>query len=186
MRPPDSAADATECFREYLHLIARLQVRGDLRAKVDVSGVVQETLLEAHRAAGQFADLDEPGRLRWLRRCLACNLADALRRAGAAARDARREQSMEAALEDSSARIESWLAAGQSTPSGQAQRAEQLRRLAAALGELPEDQRQAVELRHLQGLPVAEVGRLMGRSRESAAGLVFRGLRRLREVLGDD
>ena len=48
---------------------------------------------------------------------------------------------------------------------------------------LPEDQRRAVELHHLQALPSAEVAELLGRSEASVAGLLRRGLKRLREVM---
>jgi RNA polymerase sigma-70 factor (ECF subfamily) len=60
-----------------------------------------------------------------------------------------------------------------------------LLRLAAALGRLPEDQRQVVELHHLKGLTVAEVAEQMGRTRASVVGLLFRGLKKLRELLHD-
>jgi RNA polymerase sigma-70 factor (ECF subfamily) len=45
---------------------------------------------------------------------------------------------------------------------------------------LPDDQRIAVELHHLQGLSLADVGGRLGRSREAVAGLIFRGLKKLR------
>jgi RNA polymerase sigma-70 factor (ECF subfamily) len=48
---------------------------------------------------------------------------------------------------------------------------------------LPEDQRRVVELHHLQGLPVAEVAQLIGRTRPAVVGLLFRGLNKLRELL---
>ena len=93
------------------------------------------------------------------------------------------EQSLERALEASSARLEAWLAREESTPGRKAVHGEQLARLAEALLRLPEDQRRAVELHHLQGLPLADVGRRLGRSREAVAGLVFRGLKTLRALL---
>jgi RNA polymerase sigma-70 factor (ECF subfamily) len=48
---------------------------------------------------------------------------------------------------------------------------------------LPDDQREAVILRHLQEFSLPEIMQLMGRSRASVAGLLFRGLRALREWL---
>ena len=93
------------------------------------------------------------------------------------------ERSLEQALEASSARLEAWLAREESTPGRGAVLREQLSRLAEALLRLPDDQRQAVELHHLQGLTLAEIGRCLGRSREAVAGLVFRGLKTLRALL---
>ena len=85
----------------------------------------------------------------------------------------------------SSVRLEAWLAREESTPGRGAIRRDQLSWLAEALLRLPDDQRQAVELHHLQGLSLADVGRRLGRSREAVAGLAFRGLRLLRVLLAE-
>jgi RNA polymerase sigma-70 factor (ECF subfamily) len=153
---------------------------------VDLSGVVQETLLEAHRAGDRFPPGDEVAQVAWLRKSLAYNLADEFRRLGAAARNAGRERSLDVGPSESGVTDAGRLAADHSTPSRRAARAELLDRLAAALPELPDDQRRAVELRHLHGLTLAQVGDRMGRSREAVAGLLFRGLKRLRELLADN
>jgi RNA polymerase sigma-70 factor (ECF subfamily) len=58
-------------------------------------------------------------------------------------------------------------------------------RLAQALAGLQPDQRQVVELHHLKGVPVAEVATLMGRSRPAVVGPLFRGLKKLRQLLRD-
>jgi len=172
-----------ERFREFLSLLARLQLDPRLRGKVDLSGVVQQTLLEAHQAFDQLRAWDESRRAAWLRKALAHNLTDEVRKLRTAGRDVAREQPLEVALERSSARLEAWLAADQSTPSQRAVRQEQLLRLAEALARLPIDQRTAVELHHLRGSAVAEVARQMGRGEGAVGALLVRGLKKLRERL---
>jgi len=171
-------------FREYLRLLARLQLRRNLIGKIDLSGVVQQTLLEAYQARDRFPP-DGAQQAAWLRRALANNLTDEIRRLGPRGKARVEIQSLEQALEASSARLEVWLAREASTPGRQAIHQEQLSRLAEALLQLPDIQRQAVELHHLQGLPLAEVGQCLGRNREAAAGLVFRGLKNLRGLLAE-
>jgi RNA polymerase sigma-70 factor (ECF subfamily) len=174
---------ALERFRHYLLLLARLHLGDQLRGKVDASDMVQQTLLEAHRKRAQFQGRTEAELAAWLRQMLAFAIADALRAAGRARRDAARERSLEAALEESSSHLGSWLAADQSSPSQQAVRQEQLLRLAEALARLPEDQRRAVELKHLQGCSVAAIAQSLGRTETAVGGLLRRGMTKLREYL---
>ena len=172
-----------ERIREFLVLLARLQIDPLFQGKVDLSGVVQQSLLEVHQAYDQFHSWDEARQAAWLRKVLAHNLTDEVRKLRTAGRDVTREQPLEAALERSSARLEACLAADQSSPSMQAIRHEQLLRLAAALARLPEDQRTAVELHHLRGCAVADVARLMDRSNGAVGALLVRGLKKLRGLL---
>ena len=171
-------------FREYLSLLARLQLRPNLAGKIDLSGVVQQTLLEAYQARSRFPS-GADRQAAWLRRALANNLTDEIRKLRPRAKDRVEEQSLEQALEATSVRLEVWLASEESTPGRRAVDKEQLSRLAEALLRLPDDQRRAIELHHLQGLSLAETGRCMGRSREAVAGLVFRGLKALRALLSE-
>jgi RNA polymerase sigma-70 factor, ECF subfamily len=172
-----------ENHRDYLLLLARLQIEPRLRAKLDASDVVQQAILQAHERRDQFRGQTEGEWLAWLRAILANALAAASRRFGAQARDPGRERSLEAELDRSASRLEGLLAADQTSPSEGAVRGEELLRLAQALAGLLEDQRRVVELHYLKGLPVAEVAEKIGRTRPATVGLLFRGLKRLRELL---
>jgi RNA polymerase sigma-70 factor (ECF subfamily) len=183
-------ADETDCrdralerYRHYLLLLARMQLGRGLQAELDPSDVVQQTLLKAHQNLGQFRGKSEAELVAWLRAILVRHLADVVRKS-----DPWHEglaQSLEAALEQSSARLESWLAAEDTSLCQRLERQEQLLRMAEAMGKLPDDQRTALELRHLRGLAIAEVARAMGRSTAAVGSLLYRGLKTLREHLED-
>ncbi|MCE9603502.1 MAG: sigma-70 family RNA polymerase sigma factor [Planctomycetia bacterium] len=172
-------------YRSYLLLLARLQLDGRAQSKLDPSDVVQQTLLEAHAKQGQFQG-NEDGLAAWLRRSLANNLKDALRALRRGKRDVRRETSLEAAMDHSSLQLAAMLPAEGASPSRQASRNEDLLLLACTLERLPEAQRQAVMLHHLHGWPLAEVAATLGRTDAATAGLLHRGLKRLRELMSSE
>src|SRR5262249_3259470 len=153
------------------------QLRPDLRGKLDPSDLVQQTLLKAHEKQAQFRGQTDADLGAWLRRILANELTDGVRRL----KGVGERSEIEHSLEDSAARLEAWLADESLSPSGRALHQEELLQLAEALARLPEDQRLAVELKHLHGCSVAEVGKLMHRSKEAVGGLLRRGLKRLRD-----
>src|SRR5438270_6787538 len=69
-----------EQYRNYLGLLARVQIGRRLRGKVDDSDLIQETFLEAHRNFGRFRGNSEAELVSWLRQILAANLANLVRR----------------------------------------------------------------------------------------------------------
>jgi RNA polymerase sigma-70 factor (ECF subfamily) len=171
-----------ERYREYLRLLARLQLDVRLRGKLDPSDVVHDALLKAYQDLDNFQWRSEAELVAWLRTILANTLTDAARKYLTGARDVNREQSLQA-MEESSARLEQFLVAGGPSPVERAERQEELLRLAEALTTLAEDQREAVELKHLGGYKVSEVAERMGRSEGAVLMLLKRGRARLRERL---
>lgn len=183
MSPVSDSPLALEGYRQYLSLLARAQLDARLVGKIDPSDIVQETLLKAHLACARFQGESAAEVTAWLRKILANTLTDAVRRHTTEARDVGHECSLEACLAEPSERLERWLASEQTSPSLEAERNEQLVNLAVALAQLPEDQRRALELKHLEGRSVEEVAQALERSVPGAAGLLRRGLERLRKVL---
>jgi RNA polymerase sigma-70 factor (ECF subfamily) len=179
----DDAGLALERFRDYLRLLARLQIDTRFQGKLDPSDLVQQTLLKAYQAREQFRGTSEAEQAAWLRQILARTLANAVRDLARAKRDITLERSLETSLAESSARLEAWLVAGDASPSQQAERNEQLLGLAETMARLPDIQREALLLRHCQGWSLAEISQHLGRSRAAVASLLRRGLKQLREHL---
>jgi RNA polymerase sigma-70 factor (ECF subfamily) len=176
-------SDNLQRFQSYLYLLAMSHIGSRHRARLDPSDIVQQTLLDAHQKRGQFRGASDGELMAWLRQILANNLADAVRGLARAKRDVSRERELNYEVNDSFSRVDGWLGAVQSTPSQQAVRAEELVQLADALTVLPEAQREAIVMHHLQCLPLAEVSRQLDKSPAAVAGLLHRGLKRLREVM---
>jgi RNA polymerase sigma-70 factor (ECF subfamily) len=174
-----------EMYRNYLTLLARLQIGRRLQGKVDAADLVQETFLKAHRDLARFRGRTEAELVHWLRQILVASLAMLVRRyCGTQRRDVRLECELAVALDHSSRVLDRGLVAADSSPSQHAARREQAVLLADALQQLPEDYREVIILRHMEGLAFPEVARQMGRTLDSVKKLWTRGLVQLRRSLG--
>jgi RNA polymerase sigma-70 factor, ECF subfamily len=175
-----------ELYRNYLRLLARIEIGRRLQGKLDASDLVQETFLEAHRNFARFEGTSEPQLVSWLRQILAAKVANLLRHyLGTQGRDVRLERELAADLDQSSRALGVDLIAPHSTPSQQAVKREQAVLLADALEKLPPDYREVIVLRHLEGHSFSEVARRMARSVDSVQKLWLRALARLRRAIGE-
>jgi RNA polymerase sigma-70 factor (ECF subfamily) len=175
-----------ELCRSYLGFAARAQVESWLKRKVDASDLVQQTLLEAFRDFDRFEGCSEQEWLAWLRRILAHNVSDFIRRyRGTAKRQVRREVSFRD-LSDTGLKhgAPEPIAPG-GTPSQEFLRIESELRVAAALAELSPEYQEVIVLRNLQRLAFNEVAERMGRSRPAVQMLWMRAIKKLQEALGD-
>ena len=175
------AADVLEPFRKYLHLLAELHLDRRLRGKLDASDVVQQTMLRAYSALVDVRDARPEVLVAWLRKILARTLADAVKHHERDKRDVGLERSLEAELDRSASGFAAWLAADQTSPSGRAERNEELLRMVEALAELPEAMREVVVLKHCQGWTLPQIAERTGRTVPSVASLLRRGLGELRQ-----
>jgi RNA polymerase sigma-70 factor (ECF subfamily) len=166
-----------ESQSNYLLLLAQCQMPRQLRSRLDPADAVHQTLVQALPKLGQCRAETEAQFRAWLRVILKNVLA---REAGVEPNVV----SLCKALDESSGRFERFLAADGSSPSEKMMREEQLVQLAEAIAALPADQQRAIRLHHLDGLSLIDVGHQMTRSKEAVAGLLFRGLKRLRDALG--
>ncbi len=183
MTTPPLNSDLLQPYRGYLWALAYSQLDPQLRSKLDTSDIVQQTLLRAHAALPELRDRSPNVLVAWLRQVLSTELADAVRYCHRDKRDIDRERSLSADIEQSAAGMENWLAADHTSPSMAAERNEHVLLLANALLELPDEQREAVILKHLRDRTLQQIADQSGRTTASVAGLLRRGLAQLRTIL---
>lgn len=185
MQPADNQGpEKLERFRSYLELMANVQLHRQLQAKFDPSDIVQQTLVQAVQAFGDFRGQTEAEMAGWLRQILANQMANAVREFSRAKRNVAREASIFVQVEDASRQLVHLLPGEETSPTGRAMKNEEALSLAAAIAELPEGQREAITLHHLSGWTLEQIGKRLDRSPAAVAGLIKRGLQALRKSLG--
>jgi len=172
-----------ELQRANLHRLAERQLDRRIAARAAASDIVQQTFLEACRSFPQFAGRDTRELVAWLQRILDHKIAGAIRNhSQLQKRSVGRERSIDDS-EGGGASLKQNLDANASSPSQKAIRGEDARRLAQALAVLPDDQREAVRLRHLEGWALADIAVRLARTPAATAGLIKRGMKALRRHL---
>jgi RNA polymerase sigma-70 factor (ECF subfamily) len=169
-------------YRDFVGMLVRQRCPERLRARLDGSDIVQETMLRAAQHIGQFQGSGEAAWRAWLRTIAEREVVRQVRQhLGAARRSVLGEQALPAEpgsaapvplLEQCSAPVAS--------PSQEVLRKERALVLAAALARLPADYRAVLTLRHLDGLDFAEVAQRLNRSAGAARVLWTRALKALR------
>ena len=183
----DCLGELLDHYRNYLRLLARTKLPPWVQGRAGSSDVVQEVCVQAHQSIDQFRGSSEGEFLAWLRAVLASRLNRIFEQhIGAEKRDVRRERNladMANSLGRSSIRLEELLIDRAQSPSAAMQRSELLVAMSNLIAELPDDYRQVIMLRHLDGLAFTEVAERMGRSPGATRMLWFRAIDRLRELL---
>lgn len=175
-----------EQYRGYLLMLAHRSLSERLRRRVDPVDIVQVTFLEAKRDLNTFRG-NSPGEFSaWLRGMLKNNVATAVtRHVMTQKRSLKREVNADGKVGNDSGGSP-WIAqlpGSTTSPSGVAIKAEAAIALVEALHQLPETQAEAIRLRYMEGLPLAEIVERMGKTDTAVAGLLKRGLQKLRTIV---
>ncbi len=158
-----------------------------LAVTVAADDILQETYAEVYRGIGSFRPDSDNAFFRWLCTIADHRVLDAVRAHRAAKRGGGRapveasptaEQSAMLALLD-------LVYVSERTPSRSAAGHEAAGAVRNAIGTLKPEYRDAIRLRYIEGLSVADTAARMERTERAVHKLCSRGLQRLREALGD-
>lgn len=159
--------DVLDAFRPELLRVA-LRICGER----DAEDAVQVALLRAGERTGEFRGETDAQLRAWLR-TIVRNQCLAQLRAG------RRLVERPAASEE--LELARRLSDSGGTPSQAVRRQEESEQLLRLLSELTQEQFEAISYRYFEAWPIAEIAQQMGRSESAVAGLLARGLSRLRQ-----
>ena len=182
----DAFGDLLEHYRSYLWVLAHRYLDDRLRQRIDPADLVQITFLEAQRDLHQFRGEEPAAFVAWIRNILRNNLATAVARHVVTQKRSVNNEVALNANSSSSKPLIGQLAGSTTSPSQQIMRAETSLALLEALTQLPDAQAQAIRLRYMEGLNLKEISEKIDRTEMAVAGLLKRGLKRLRQVLLDE
>ena len=175
-----------EQYRGYLLMLAHRYLSERLRRRVDPADIVQLTYLEAKRDLPAFRGETPAEFAGWLRGMLKNNVATTVTRHITTQKRSVKREVHPVARSPGEDSVGGWfqqLPGSTTSPSGVAIRAEAVVALLEALHQLPETQAEAIRLRYMEGLPLALIVERMGKSDTAVAGLLKRGLQKLRTIM---
>ncbi len=187
LRSGDEAAlgEFIEANRPALMAFLHSRIGGHLAKKTEADDILQDATLEAMRTLDK-APLDTWDPLHWLFQICERKIIDAHRRFFASQkRDAAREAALPEGTEVGGG-LANLLAASMTTPSAAFSRDQRQLRVLAALDTLPEDQREALRLRYLVGLPSKEIAQKLGKTDGAVRVMLSRSLAKLQEMLAEE
>jgi RNA polymerase sigma-70 factor (ECF subfamily) len=164
--------------RDYLRNLADRLLDDRMGRRIDASDLVQQTCLSVHKQIADFVGQDAAQFAAWLRQIHERNIRNAVRDQ---LHTEKRAIGREERLADADVH-----AVRQTTPSQHVVRREESVRLAKAIAQLVEDEREALRRRYLEGQSVAEIAEAMGLSKDALARLFKRAMKNVKSHLRDD
>ena len=158
-----------QAYEHRLRSHASTRIGDHLKSTVEVEDVLQETFSRAWKSIGNFRWIGEGAFVAWLKAIVEHVILKLVSRQN---RDRMIYRQEDRSSDDP-------------TPSKELRRGERLDRLEEALSRLSPDYRDAVRLVRVEGLQIKEAAQRMNRTRKAVMHLVSRGLKKLRESMGD-
>jgi RNA polymerase sigma-70 factor (ECF subfamily) len=173
--------------RGRLRRMVALRMDRRMRARVDPSDVVQETLHDADQQLADFIRRRPLPFYPWLRQIALERLIDYHRRHIQAQKRSvkREEQPLPRLPDESMLELAQRLFRNGSSPSVQLQRKELRQRVQEILSQLSERDREVLVLRHLEQLSAREIAAVLGITEGAVHTRHLRALERVRKALGE-
>ena len=169
--------DDLQHFRPLLRALAEEMLYSDLRKKVDASDLVQQTMLQAIESQSQYRGNSDGAKAGWLKSILRNVVHGWMRRY----RTDRRDIALERPLDASSpSRMGLAIDDSHASPSYGLRQVEEKQKVAELIESLSEEQRRAIVMRYWQDKPLEEIAKLMDKSPDAVASLLYRGMKVLR------
>jgi RNA polymerase sigma-70 factor, ECF subfamily len=159
-----------------------------LRGRIDAADIVQDAFVEASAHREDYFRAPTVPLFVWLRGVVSNKLLELHRHhLGTQMRDAKRDQSLEAApkWDDTTAALCAYLIGHLTSPSVAAVRIEVRNRLTEALEKMETTDREVLTLRHFEQLSNAEAAQVVGIQERAAAKRYLRALERLKTILSE-
>ncbi len=179
IRAGDEAAFSM-LFRKYsprLSVLIHYKLSPEVRSRIEVDDILQETFLVASRQLGNFTYRNPGSFMSWIARIADHVIVDTARHQGR-----QKRHPLELVRLRTLSNPRGPEAVDSATPSRILAQKERLQQVLTRLDALSEDYRQVILLARIEGLSMAEIAGRLGKTREHAAVLLHRAIQRLKEM----
>jgi len=181
----DAVGPWLEARRGALAAYIERPLGGALRRKIEPDDLIQDVHAEAIRSVAQI-DLAHRDPFGWLCQIAERRIVDAHRKFfGSQKRNANRELALNAGEGSQGGGLVDLLIASMTTASQAFSRDQRQIRLLAALETLPEEQRTALRMRYIEGLPSKQIAEALQKTDGAVRVMLTRALAKLQQELGE-
>lgn len=175
-------------YRESLKRMIDLRLDKRVTQRVDVSDIVQDVLIEAHRRLQAYLDHPVMPFHLWIRQIAQDRLIDAHRRHRVSAKrsvDRERRLEFHGPPDASTIELAGQLLDPELTPAARATQRELAQRVTQCIGQLEPRDQDILMMRHFEQLSNQEVAVVLGLTEPAASMRYLRAIKRLRVVIQD-